>query len=537
MRKQNFCYLLLFIFFFLQSGCFTLLSGALIRCGDGTVDRGEECDDGNNQDGDGCSAACVIELCGDGVTSVGEACDDGNTTSGDGCRADCLGEEVCGDTLLDVGEECDDGNNEDGDGCDSDCIPSRVVAITAGGFHTCALTRTGTVRCWGSSETGQLGYGNTINIGDDETPALAGDVPVLLASEINAGITVTQISAGNLHTCALLSTGSVRCWGQGISGQLGYGNTQTIGDDETPASEGDVPVLLASEINEGITVTQISAGGHHTCAILSTGNMRCWGRGGDGELGYGDTFNIGDNEIPALKGDVPVLLPSEIDAGITITQISAGGNHTCALLSSGRARCWGRGNKGELGYGDTEKVGDDEAPSSKGDIFFDSTVSQIDAGDNHTCVVLSSNVARCFGNGSFGRLGHGNTENIGDDETAQVNVPVGSTVERVSAGGAHTCALLPTGAVRCFGSGFLGQLGYGNTEDVGDDETPQDQGDVPIGGFVETISAGGNHTCALLSTGAVRCFGFGFDGRLGYGNPDNIGDDELPEEAGDVPVF
>jgi len=91
------------------------------KCGDGTVDEGEECDDGNNVDGDGCSADCFLESkCGDGIVDEGEECDDGNTTDGDGCSGICQIER-CGDGILDEGEECDDGNNMDGDGCSADC--------------------------------------------------------------------------------------------------------------------------------------------------------------------------------------------------------------------------------------------------------------------------------------------------------------------------------------------------------------------------------------------------------------------------------
>ena len=102
-------------------------------------------------------------------------------------------------------------------------------------WHTCALLDTGTVRCWGPGDGGQLGHGTTDTVGDDETPDSAGDAAV--------GATVVQLAAGGGHTCAVLDTGAVRCWGAGTSGQLGYGNPNSIGDDELPASAGDVPIL------------------------------------------------------------------------------------------------------------------------------------------------------------------------------------------------------------------------------------------------------------------------------------------------------
>lgn len=109
---------------------------------------------------------------------------------------------------------------------------------------------------------------------------------------------VVRIAAGYEHTCALLDTGAVRCWGEGGFGRLGYGRVAVIGDDETPASAGDVDI--------GGTAIHIAAGYAHTCAVLDTYAIRCWGHGYDGQLGYGNTATIGDNEFPASADDVNV---------------------------------------------------------------------------------------------------------------------------------------------------------------------------------------------------------------------------------------
>lgn len=131
-----------------------------------------------------------------------------------------------------------------------------------------------------------------------------------------------QLSAGSVN-CALLESGNVRCWGFGLFGALGYGNTNNVGDDETPASVGNV--------NVGSPAAQIATGGN-TCARLTNGNVRCWGRA-DWGLGYMNQETIGDNETPASVGDVNI--------GETVAQIAVGGNHACALLTSGALRCWG----------------------------------------------------------------------------------------------------------------------------------------------------------------------------------------------------
>jgi hypothetical protein len=168
---------------------------------------------------------------------------------------------------------------------------------------------------------------------------------------VDVGDTVTQIVAGEDHTCALLDTGSVRCWGLGASGRLGYGNTNDIGDNETPASAGDVTV--------GGTAVQIDAGAFHTCVLLDTGAVRCWGLGGTGRLGYGNSTNIGDDETPASAGDVTV--------GGAVAQIVTG-SQTCALLVAGSVRCWGSSSNGMLGYGNNAIIGDNETPASAGDV-------------------------------------------------------------------------------------------------------------------------------------------------------------------------
>ena len=136
----------------------------------------------------------------------------------------------------------------------------------------------GRVRCWGANISGQLGYGHRNNVGDDESPASAGNV------NVGGTVTVTQIAAGDQHTCALLDTGNVRCWGANISGQLGYGHRNNVGDDESPASIGNVNVGgRVMQIAVGLTISQ------HTCALLDTGNVRCWGANSRGQLGYGHT--------------------------------------------------------------------------------------------------------------------------------------------------------------------------------------------------------------------------------------------------------
>ncbi|RYZ07800.1 MAG: hypothetical protein EOO73_10740 [Myxococcales bacterium] len=389
-----------------------------------------------------------------------------------------------------------------------------AVQIAVGTSAACVLLDTGVVRCWGGSGGGQLGQGNYESIGDDESP--------FEGSDIDVGGKATQVVAGGAHVCALLENGAVRCWG--VAAELGYGNSNNIGDTETPASAGDVDV--------GGKVIQLAASEQHTCALLVGGTVRCWGWGGYGELGYGNTDNIGDDETPASAGDV--------DVGGKVAQIATGSEMSCALLSTGALRCWGLGGTGGLGYGNQLDIGDNETPASAGDVDVGGTVMQIAAGSSHACVLLSTGNVRCWGEAHDGRIGYGNTVRIGDDETpaSAGDLDIGGKVQALALGGAHSCALLVDGKVRCWGAWNFGSLGYGNTDNVGDDETPAMAGNVDVGGPVKQLAAGGDRTCALLTNGAVRCWGAGVLSILGYPDAypllENIGDDETPASAGDI---
>ncbi len=413
-------------------------------------------------------------------------------------------------------------------------LQPAAAGFDAGRNHTCAVLAGASVRCWGFSREGQLGYGNMATIGDDETPGAAGPV------DLGFGRTAASISAGHFHTCASLDGGSVRCWGYGLNGRLGHQSPDNVGDNETP---GSVPPV---DLGSGRTALAISAGGTHSCALLNGGDVRCWGYGAYGALGYGGEPNdptvpgppdIGDNETPGSVG------PVNFGPGRTAVAIAAGGFHTCALLDDGTVRCFGWAENGQLGYGNVDRVADPSIlPPVK--LGAGRTAVAISAGEIHTCALLDDGSVRCWGGRFEGRLGQGNEVTIGDDETPDtvppVNLGAGRTAVAISAGDRHTCALLDGGDVRCWGAAYAGQLGYGNTTNVGDDEMPDSAGPVDLGlGLGRSalaLSAGGQHTCARLNDAGLSCWGYGGNGRLGYCNERNVGDDEAPKAVGAAPV-
>lgn len=409
----------------------------------------------------------------------------------------------------------------------------EVRAVSVGSRHSCALISDGTVRCWGDNDFGQLGYGHTEAIGDD-----ADEVPHS-AGAVDLGREAVAVGAGAAHSCALLDNGGVRCWGRNDRGQLGYGHTRTTGDDEGEVPDADDPVDLGGNLGDRPAVA-LSVGNHHSCAVLEDGRVRCWGVGWDGRLGYGNTRWIGNDERPASIG--PVKLGAEAVA------ITAGGAHTCATIDNGQVRCWGRG--GRLGYGHTRNIGDNEHPASAGNVHLggDQTLS-ISIGSNwrsrHTCATLDFGLVRCWGPNAQGQLGLPYPffpETVGDDEHPRDLPSVGERrlATAASAGGHHSCVLLDIGRVRCWGTAKNGRLGHGGRlygAIAGDHEHPGELDLLQLGGEAVMLDSNHGHNCAVLADGTLRCWGDGGQGRLGHGNNDNIGDDEHPASAGPVPLL
>jgi alpha-tubulin suppressor-like RCC1 family protein len=249
---------------------------------------------------------------------------------------------------------------------------------------------TGHVRCWGRNQVGQLGQGHTRAVGDDEQPWQAGGVEV--------GAAVQDLATGRNHTCALLTDGTVRCWGDGAHGALGLGDTRDIGDDERPV---EVPA-----VDVGSPVSQLSAGALHTCALLRHGGVRCWGSSPHGQLGHGGTHPV---LTPAGARDVDLGAPTAV-----ALQVSAGAHHTCALLSTGAVTCWGFNLEGQLGQGHRSPL---YAPPASGVDLSAATAWKLTTGAHHTCALLSTGGARCWGANASGQLGYGHTRNLGDDES------------------------------------------------------------------------------------------------------------------------
>lgn len=340
--------------------------------------------------------------------------------------------------------------------------PYRVIAT--GWVHTCVLFE-GDVYCWGDNEHGQLGNGTST---DSSSPVLVSGLP----SDI------VEVSATGYFTCALAASGQIWCWGQNTFGQLGDRTTETR----------RAPVRVM-----GVDAVRMAAGGDSVCALQTDGSILCWGRGSGGALGQGE---LRDSSTPVgvigLDGEA--------------LGVEGSGGHYCARLASDSVACWGWNRNGQLGRaydGSNELVPTPVEPRGLADIRIAS------AGGRHTCVRAGDSVA-CWGWNMFGQLGNG----MGPDTHSPVIVSgLDSPAADLSAGGSHTCTLLESGDVYCWGGNDRGQLGVGDTMARGSATR--------VSGFtarVLQVSTGDFHSCAALSTGDVACWGGNFEGQLGTGN-------------------
>jgi alpha-tubulin suppressor-like RCC1 family protein len=335
--------------------------------------------------------------------------------------------------------------------------------------------------------------------------ATAGAAPA--APQPEASLTrITSVVAGLRNTCAVTANGQARCWGYGFYGANGTGTTSQFDNAATVRNRTDTGPL--------VNVRQVAVGQEHACALLTSGQVRCWGRGQHGQMGNGTTTE--SNLLPVVVGNATGNAPL---AGVT--GISADSDYTCALLENRQVRCWGGNPDGQLGDG-TEDVDRlrpvaVKAVNGAGNL---TGITQIDAGEDQACARTAAGQARCWGLNDTGQLGDGTEDNsLRPVVVRNVNDTGALTaVRRVTSGGYHSCAVLDNGQARCWGYGFQGELGDGPPADS--DSLPvvvsNPAGTGPLTG-VRSVDEGYGHTCAVVVGGEVRCWGDNGTGYLGIG--------------------
>ncbi|MDY0000772.1 MAG: chromosome condensation regulator RCC1 [Polyangia bacterium] len=406
-------------------------------CGNGRKEAGEACDGADVGDAScqglgfhlgelACTAGCAFDTT--GCTTCGDGQCQGEETWAN-CPADCPG--VSGMTTawghscarLISGEVRCWGFNEHGQlgtGYTSEKEPAPVLALVQDvaeltGYcncHTCARLEMGGVSCWGWNDFGELGPAAPMG-GSIVTPL---GVPGLDEA--------VSVSAGACFTCAVLSDGTARCFGDNSMGQLGGGTMGGFTAD----------LVSVSGLSDGLS---IAAGTSHVCALRQGGTVSCWGANDHGKLGDGSTI---DRLSP-----VPVAF-----TGVAV-QVTAGGMHACLLDDQGDVFCWGANARGQLGDGPSDDMTTPQRVVTLGE------VASIEAGDEHTCAVTMAGTAFCWGANDQGQLGDGTST----DRADPVRIGGLEPVHGVTAAQTHSCAWLADGSAWCWGRNF-GKLGDGS---------------------------------------------------------------------------
>lgn len=417
-------------------------------------------------------------------------------------------------------------------------LPVPVFDINLGDIHTCVLTIERKVKCWGYNEGGVLGILHDSNMGDN--PGEMGNK--LPQTEVASDATVDSIASGDDFNCVLLG-GAVKCWGSQTfnEGQLGLGHSNPIGDDAHEMGD-NLPWV---NLGDGITVVEVDSGGYHSCARLLNGSLKCWGYNINGELGIDSRESIGDE--PSEMGEA--LKFAKLGDGYQALDLSVGNGHACTVSTDGKAKCWGNNNCGQLGVESAfMEIGNhsDEMLTLTGiDLGNDASADQIAAGHHHTCILLKNGSVKCWGKANSGQLGLGHSNNIGDDtgemgnNLPAVDLGTGRIAISVAAGGDHTCAILDNGLLKCWGGNAYGQLGLESRLNIGNDLGEMGDNLQPVdlgsGRTALKVALGKYHTCALLDNRTVKCWGYNNQGQLGYGDRENRGD-ESGEMGDNLPI-
>lgn len=337
--------------------------------------------------------------------------------------------------------------------------------VAVGYSHACGVTLSGGVKCWGNNSTGQLGNNSTTS---SRSPT----------SVYGLSSGVKAVAAGNNSTCALMESGGVKCWGLNDQGQLGNNST----------ANSSVPVNVV-DLDTGVVSIAASKGqsNGHNCALMADGTAKCWGRNYAGQLGNGTKTNA--------------LTPVDVTLVSGIKQISLGSVHTCVVTNDGAAKCWGEGSYGRLGGGNTTS----SHLTAVDVVGLSSGVQSIEAGYSHTCATMTSGAAKCWGRGSYGAVGNGSTTDNISTPVTPTGLSSGVVDVQVGHGSGYeaSCALLTTGGVKCWGWDAYGLMGVVSSGKAV--TKPTDVAGLSSG--VVQLASSYNFACALMDDDVVKCWG------------------------------
>jgi bacillolysin len=370
------------------------------------------------------------------------------------------------------------------------CLPSAQSAATlsVSANSNCLVSYRNAGWCWGANQAGQLGTTTAVDTGN------------ALPLKTNSGATmngIAQVAVGASHSCALTSATGVVCWGSNTFGQLGDGTTTArLGSVVTTKADG-TPFSGQTAVTVGAT---------HTCALSSADTVSCWGQNAAGQLGDGTT----------TRSRYPVTVRTSAGAPLnTVKSISAGSDHTCAILTNGTVWCWGNQAFGATGSAVAAHRG---AVQVRTATAFLTGISRISSGKQYTCALAGTAASWCWGRNSNGQLGDGTTVNRFHAVAVKIgNIPLVNLIAIAAGAGEHSCALGTAGQVYCWGANTTMQLGDGSTiqrtSAVGFGAAA-----TKLVGPLKDIAVGQAHSCGRTNGGAVWCWGQNTRGQLGNGS-------------------
>lgn len=395
---------------------------------------------------------------------------------------------------------------------------------------SCGLFESKRIRCWGMNESGQVGTGSTFSIGADAADFENG-LPFV---DLGENLSVIKVSIGKSHVCALLDDGHVKCWGSNAFGQLGYGDNANRGDHPNEMGE-NLPFI---DFGNDVLIHDIASGSNHNCVLtVDRRKAFCFGNNSKGQLGIGTNKDVGS--VPNEIGTNLKFATFGQDGIINSIHSGSAAQHTCVIVSDGRLQCWGDNTWFQLGYGDNRNRGDEENEMAENlpliDLGNENKVVAVELGEGHTCVLLESKAVKCWGRNDFGQLGIGNIKPVGDNPQSMGNalqsIKWGNNMyaTQIAVGDNFTCGLLNNNSVKCYGKNIDGSLGTGDSINRGVSQKT-------IGFVVQAIDLGYpltksklschiGHCCVLFDDSRAKCWGRNSHGQLALGDTKHRGDD------------